>query len=45
MAKIVVTENSKDRGMIKSGGGLVTTPTGYGTQRIEVPLELTSLQD
>ena len=39
MPKIVVTENLKDRGMIKSGGGLVVTPTGYGTQRVEGPRE------
>jgi len=37
MPKIVVIENLKDRGLISSGAGMMVTPTGYTTQRIEGP--------
>ena len=38
MPKVVVTENLQDAALGSSGGGLVVTDTGYGTQRIEAPV-------
>lgn len=39
MAKVVVTENSKDRALLNSGTGLVASETGFTTGLISVPLD------
>jgi len=39
MPKLVVTENSKDSALLKSGAAMVITPTGYASGRIDVTLD------
>ena len=38
MPKLVVTENTKDTGLLSSGGGTVVIPTGVTTSLIGAPI-------